>query len=80
MNSNMVDLPRETQTVIINPKKNLSSDMIGQPVDVRFDLFGGSFPSRTFDFVSKAVAETFHHDAPAGQAAAQDIAAKETRP
>jgi alginate biosynthesis protein Alg44 len=75
MNSNMVDLPREAQTVVINPKKELSSDMIGQPVDVRFDLFGGSLPSRTFSIFSKAVAETFHTDA-----APQDVAAKEIRP
>ncbi|RKE80258.1 MULTISPECIES: PilZ domain-containing protein [Rhizobium] len=36
------DLPRDPLTVLIAPNKTLSTDMIGQPVEVRFDLFGES--------------------------------------
>lgn len=40
------DLPREPLTVLLSPKKALSPEMIGQPVEVKFDLFGDSMIGR----------------------------------
>lgn len=40
------DLPREPLTVLLAPKKALSPEMIGQPVEVKFDLFGDSMIGR----------------------------------
>ncbi len=40
------DLPREPLTVLLVPKKALSPEMIGQPVEVKFDLFGDSMIGR----------------------------------
>lgn len=40
------DLPREPLTVLLAPKKALSPEMIGQPVGVKFDLFGDSMIGR----------------------------------
>ena len=62
------DLPRDPLTVLIAPKKQLSSDMIGQPVEVRFDLFQESTIGRIVHGISTAfVSET------ASEAVAQDI-------
>jgi mannuronan synthase len=54
--ASQTDLPREPLTVVIDPEKSLSPDMIGQPVDVTFDLFKDSLPGRAFSFVSEAIA------------------------
>lgn len=51
------DLPRDALTVLVKPGKTLSSDMIGQPVDVTFDLFDESLLGRGFGLVSKALAD-----------------------
>lgn len=49
---NQGDLPREPLTVVVDPEKKLSTDMIGQPVDVTFDLFGDSIIGRAFSAVA----------------------------
>ncbi|WJH41121.1 hypothetical protein N7E02_11625 [Aliirhizobium terrae] len=51
---NQTDLPREPLTVVIDPEKALSTEMIGQPVEVTFDLFDESLIGRAFGFVSSA--------------------------
>jgi len=64
---NQTDLPREPLTVVIDPKQKLSSDMIGQPVEVTFDLFRESLLGRTFGVTSRAVASDARDmQAPAG--------------
>lgn len=50
------DLPREPLTVLVAPKKQLSPDMIGQPVEVQFDLFGESLIGRLLGGSGSAVA------------------------
>jgi len=52
---NQVDLPREPLTVVVDPEKKLSTDMIGQPVEVTFDLFSDSMMGRAFSAVSNSV-------------------------
>lgn len=49
---NQNDLPREPLTVVLDPKKPLSADMIGQPVEVTFDLFRESIPGRALNWAS----------------------------
>ncbi|TPP06951.1 PilZ domain-containing protein [Rhizobium glycinendophyticum] len=62
------DLPRDPLTVLIAPKKTLSTDMIGQPVEVRFDLFSESTIGRLVHTAAAAFgAET------AAQAVAEEI-------
>lgn len=51
------DLPREPLTVLLAPKKALSPEMIGQPVEVKFDLFGESLFGRLLAGVSWARAK-----------------------
>ena len=36
------NLPREPLTVVLDPRRHLSSSMVGQPVEVSFDLFADS--------------------------------------
>ncbi len=50
------DLPREPLTVLLAPQKALSPDMIGQPVEVRFDLFKESLIGRLLAGARGAVA------------------------
>ncbi len=47
------DLPREALTVLVQPKKALSPDMIGQPVQVEFDLFPDSMIGRLLASATK---------------------------
>lgn len=53
---NQNDLPREPLTVVLDPEKPLSASMIGQPVDVSFDLFGESMLGRALSAVAPATA------------------------
>lgn len=62
------DLPRDSLTVLIAPEKALSTDMLGQPVEVRFDLFAES----TIGRMVQAVAGAFGAES-AAQAVAQEI-------
>jgi alginate biosynthesis protein Alg44 len=56
---NQNDLPREPLTVVVDPKMPLSADMIGQPVEVTFDLFRESIPGRIFNGISHAITSQF---------------------
>lgn len=55
---NQSDLPRDPLTVVIDPRKPLSTEMIGQPVEVTFDLFKESLLGRTFGMMSNAWASS----------------------
>lgn len=52
---NRADLPRDPLTVVIDPRKQLSSDMVGQPVEVTFDLFAESTLGRGLQAVTQAI-------------------------
>jgi mannuronan synthase len=61
------NLPRDPSTVVLDPKRSLSSSMVGQPVEVTFDLFTDSTLGRVVHSVLRpsAVAATARPDADA---------------
>jgi alginate biosynthesis protein Alg44 len=52
---NQTDLPREPLSVVVDPAKKLPTGMIGQPVEVTFDLFGDSMIGRAFGAISGGI-------------------------
>lgn len=62
------NLPQEPSTVVLSPGRDLTREMVGQPVEVTFDLFAGSGLGRAWGRLAEgiAVAKTvFYEDIPA---------------
>lgn len=54
-NAASADIPREPLTVVLDPMRPLSPAMMGQPVEVTFDLFDRSALGRVFSSMNRSV-------------------------